>query len=166
MGTCLVCMSVHNMYAVPKKRALDHWTWTFMPCVRWVLGINPGSSGRAASVLLTAEPALQAQFLTYLYCFCLFVHYIVSCLGGFVCFCFVLDMVSLCSFGYPRTGYSWLGCPRTGYSWLGYPRTGYRLACTHRGTPASDAQMLTLCYHSQQRIFKYYSFHITRGYML
>ena len=53
----------------------------------WMLGIEPGSSGRSISqpVLLTAEPSLQPQ----------------DCLFVLFCFVFETGFVSLCSSGRP-----------------------------------------------------------------
>lgn len=59
---CFVCMSVNAWLTVEARRVCQNswnwnyrWSWTAM----WMLGIVPGSSGRAR--LLTTEPSLWPQ---------------------------------------------------------------------------------------------------------
>lgn len=58
--TLPACVSVHQVQAVPveAKEGQVPWNWSYrmLGATRWVRGIEPESSGRAASALLTAQP--------------------------------------------------------------------------------------------------------------
>lgn len=88
MGTCLVCMSVHNMYAVPKKRALDHWTWTFMPCVRVGAGNQPWVLWESSQCALNCRASSPGPIFNIFLLFLLVCTLYSFLSGGFCLFLF------------------------------------------------------------------------------